>query len=52
MDIETIKNAGYIVKPNHFQVKTDWPTVLDLIYKNSDNAKTNGKDLWLSLIHI
>lgn len=49
MDIETIKNAGYIVKPNHFQVKTDWPTVLDLIYKNSDNTKTNGKDLWIKI---
>jgi hypothetical protein len=49
MDIETIKNAGYIVKPNHFEVKTDWPTVLDLIYKNSDNTKTNGRDLWIKI---
>ena len=49
MDIETIKNAGYIIKPNYFQVNTDWPTVLDLIYKNSNNTKTNGKDLWVKI---
>ena len=49
MDIETIKNAGYIVKPNYFQVNTDWPTVLDFLYKNSDNTKTNGKDLWIKI---